>query len=79
MPRNRTDVKLLGDRISEALAKVGITDERVTAFLGRPCGCAERRQHLNALDLWARRVLSGKSEDAKKYLDEVLENSDKGK
>ncbi len=62
----------LGDAVSSALAKVGITEEAVTKFLGRPCGCGERRRKLNLLGQWAARVLAGKTEDAQQQLDEVL-------
>ena len=37
----------LGDMVSSALTAVGITKERVSAAVGRPCGCAERQQALN--------------------------------
>ena len=37
----------LGDMVSSALSSVGITKERVSAAVGRPCGCAERQEALN--------------------------------
>ena len=37
----------LGDMVASALSAVGITKERVSAAIGRPCGCAERQQALN--------------------------------
>lgn len=43
----------LGDRIESALKAVGITEERVSAFLGAPCGCAARKKKLNDLQQWA--------------------------
>ncbi len=46
----------LGDLVKSALSLVGITEERVTAWLGK-CGCAERREKLNRLGAWAQRVL----------------------
>lgn len=64
---------MLGDAIHSALALVGVTPERVTRWLGRPCGCEERRQKLNALSRWAARVLSGRSEKAGEYLDRITE------
>lgn len=67
----------LGDAISKALATVGVTEERVSAALGRPCGCKERREKLNRLGTWAARVLAGKTEDAQKYLDEIIEGAPK--
>jgi len=51
---------LLGDRIHQALALVGVTPEWVNSWVGGPCNCEERRQKLNALHLWAGRVLRGK-------------------
>ena len=39
----------LGDMVSSALSSVGITKDRVSAAVGRPCGCAERQQALNDL------------------------------
>jgi hypothetical protein len=63
---------LLGDRIKQALECVGVSEDRVSAFLGRPCRCKERQRKLNALGAWAARVLSGRTEDAKKHLDGVL-------
>ena len=65
-------VILLGDHVKNALKKVGISEERVTKWLGRPCGCAKRRQKLNDLDVWVRNILSGQTEGGTKELDEVL-------
>jgi len=46
-PRNR---KLgLGDMVAAGLSAVGITPERVSKALGRPCGCKERQAKLNGL------------------------------
>lgn len=39
----------LGDMVASGLASVGITQERVTRLLGRPCGCPERQAALNRL------------------------------
>lgn len=39
----------LGDMVSAGLAAVGITPERVSKVLGRPCGCKERAAKLNEL------------------------------
>lgn len=39
----------LGDMVAAGLAAVGITEERVSKALGRPCGCAKRKQALNEL------------------------------
>ena len=39
----------LGDRVEKALKTVGITEERVSKLIGRPCGCPERKKALNRL------------------------------
>ena len=61
---------LLGDVVEKALSTVGITSERVEAWLGKPCNCKKRRDRLNALDAWARGVLTGK--EGAKELDETI-------
>ncbi len=63
---------LLGDFVKQALEKVGVTEEKVSAFLGRPCSCKKRRDKLNQLHSWARRVIAGKTEDAKEHLDKLI-------
>jgi hypothetical protein len=61
----------LGDLISSALSVVGITDDRMSRWLGHPCGCSERREKLNLLGQWARRVLSGRTTDAREHFDSI--------
>lgn len=39
----------LGDMVASALSAVGITKERVSKAIGKPCGCAKRQEALNAL------------------------------
>ena len=39
----------LGDYVAAGLSAVGITPERVSNALGRPCGCKERQAKLNEL------------------------------
>jgi hypothetical protein len=39
----------LGDRVAAVLSAVGITPERVSKALGRPCGCKKRQARLNEL------------------------------
>lgn len=39
----------LGDMVAAGLEKVGITKERVSKAIGKPCGCAKRQQALNEL------------------------------
>ena len=62
----------LGDLTSVALSKVGITEERVSKWLGRKCNCGRRREKLNRLGAWVSRVIAGETEDAEKYLEEML-------
>ena len=62
----------LGDVVESALSSVGITSERVSVWLGRPCNCDERKQKLNQLSVWARRVAKGKTDRAKEYLNRIM-------
>lgn len=39
----------LGDMVKAGLSAIGITEERVSAALGRPCGCSKRAEALNEL------------------------------
>lgn len=39
----------LGDMVAAGLERVGITKERVSKALGKPCGCAKRQEALNKL------------------------------
>ena len=39
----------LGDMVASGLAAVGITKERVSKVIGRPCGCGKRQEALNKL------------------------------
>ena len=39
----------LGDMVAAGLSAVGITKERVSKAIGKPCGCAKRQEALNAL------------------------------
>ena len=63
---------LLGDSVTSALESIGITKDRVESWLGRPCGCTRRQEKLNQLDRWARRILGGKTEEAEKHLEDIL-------
>lgn len=64
----------IGDTVERALATVGLTAERVERWLGRPCGCKERREKLNRLGYWAARVLRGFTEKAAAYLEDLWES-----
>jgi hypothetical protein len=35
--------------VAAGLSAIGITKERVSAAIGRPCGCFQRAEALNAL------------------------------
>ena len=39
----------LGDMVKAGLSAIGITEERVSAAIGRPCGCSARAEALNAI------------------------------
>lgn len=39
----------LGDYVAAGLHRVGITKDRVSRVLGRPCGCLKRQMQLNRL------------------------------
>ena len=39
----------LGDMVKSGLSAIGITEERVSKVIGRPCGCGERAEMLNAV------------------------------
>jgi hypothetical protein len=58
--------------VEQALTVVGITKERVERWLGRPCGCTARKEKLNALGSWAKRILKGNTKSAKKYLKAIM-------
>lgn len=66
----------LGDSVSAALGSVGVTPEAVSRWIGKPCGCEERRAKLNALGAWAARVLSGRVGNAREYLVGILGGSE---
>ena len=65
-------IPLLGDAVKSALGVVGVTEERVTDWLGRPCGCPERREKLNRLDEWARDTIANKMTDAAGFLSRLI-------
>lgn len=39
----------LGDMVAAGLSAVGITPERVSKAVGKPCGCGRRKSALNRL------------------------------
>lgn len=63
---------MLGNRVEQALTTLGFSQGNVEAWLGKPCGCEERKQKLNALDSWARRVVAGRTTSAEAYLRGIM-------
>ena len=39
----------LGDMVKAGLSAIGLTEERVSKAIGRPCGCSKRAEKLNEL------------------------------
>ena len=39
----------LGDIVKAGLSALGITEQRVSKAIGRPCGCGKRAEKLNEL------------------------------
>lgn len=39
----------LGDMVAAGLERVGITKDRVSKAIGKPCGCAKRQEALNRI------------------------------
>lgn len=64
----------LGDRVHRALDAVGLVDlsDEVHSYLGKECKCEERRERLNELGTWAKRVLSGKVDDSRSLLRRIM-------
>ena len=61
----------LGDAVESLLSTIGITKERVSKWLGGPCGCEERKQRLNRFGEWVKRAVTGGSE-AKESLERMI-------
>jgi hypothetical protein len=60
-----------GDQLESVLKSVGITEDRVSRLLGRPCGCTKRKEMLNRLGEWTKKVLTGEAGEAEfKQLEE---------
>lgn len=47
-PAEKSWPRGLGDMVAAGLSSIGITKERVEAFVGGPCGCPERQAAMNA-------------------------------
>lgn len=64
-----------GDLIASALSTVGITEERVAAWVGGECNCAARREKLNRLGEWAKSLIAGSpTEEITQMLSEDVPN-----
>lgn len=72
MKNRLKEVANVGDHVEKALSSLGITKERVEAWLGRPCRCRERKRKLNEIGQWAYRVISGERANAKEELDRIV-------
>lgn len=62
---------MLGDFVESVLSLIGITPDRVRLWIGKDCGCKERKERLNALHAWAKRVMRGNVHDAEERLDQL--------
>ena len=62
----------LGDVIERSLQTVGVTDERISTWLGKPCDCDERKEKMNQLSIWAKRIAKGKLKNAKEFLTTII-------
>lgn len=58
--------------VREALKRAGVTQERVEAWVGAPCGCEERVTKLNIINSWVLSVLGGKVEGAAQLMEGIL-------
>ncbi len=63
---------MLGDGAREALAAIGVTEARVSRWLGRPCHCGDRAERLNQLDRALRRGLRAGWAEARRYVEALL-------
>lgn len=52
-------VLALGSLVKQALSKIGITEERVSNWIGAPCNCSERAEKLDQLSEWAEQIVKG--------------------
>jgi hypothetical protein len=69
---------MLGTIIERALHLIGIDSDRVSSWLGRPCGCAERKAKLDSLTLWAYNTIRHPLRPNVKYLNTLLEEHQHG-
>lgn len=73
----------MGDAVESVLKSVGITEERVEKWLGKKCGCKQRKERLNLLSQWATqwlgRTTSNTAPEAARQLEGLMENGGEGK
>lgn len=71
---NRRSPVQVGDVIAKGLEKIGVTEQRVSSWLGRHCGCRKRRKRLNQLSDWAWSVIRGEKSvpEATQELDKIV-------
>lgn len=62
----------LGDAVEVALTSVGITKERVSNWLGRPCKCPAYQEKLNKIGAWTAGVAKGVYANAKAAIEEII-------
>ena len=65
----------LGDMVKKGLDMIGVSQQRVETWLGRPCnGCAERQRRLNRLGWWLEQIVKhGRVTEAKERFEGMLE------
>jgi hypothetical protein len=63
----------MGTLISDTLALVGVTEQSVSAWLGRPCNCDDYRRRLDALGSWAATVARKGPAKAKAWLSALMD------
>lgn len=71
IPTPQPTQKGFGDLIASALSSVGITEERVAAWVGGECQCAARREKLNRLGAWAKSLLKGETSE---NIDDIIQD-----
>jgi hypothetical protein len=59
-----------GSVVKRALGLFGFTEQRVSEWIGGPCGCKERAEKWNALIWWAGKAVIGQA--GKAELEEIM-------
>lgn len=63
-----------GDHVKTALDLVGISQDRVSRWLGQHCrNCEERRRRLNRLGWMCHEIVKGNVPQAKEILEDLLQ------